>query len=144
MANPELWIGTEAQPALCSARSEKEMSTTIDLLPRTPHFAIEIIRLVTSLPANQTCSVLGTPLLRVGTSVGANYRAARRSRSRADFIARMEIVEEEADKCIYWLELLQEADETCRDHADRLRLEPDELTAIAVTSILTARKGPRT
>jgi four helix bundle protein len=77
-----------------------------DLMKRTKTFALEIIRLVGKLPKTQTAYVLGNQLLRCSTSVGANYRAARRGRSRAEFIAKMGIVEEEADEAVYWLELL--------------------------------------
>jgi four helix bundle protein len=76
------------------------------LKERTKQFALRIIRLVNALPSNFVADVLGKRLLRAGTSVGANYRAARRGRSKAKFIAKLGIVVEEADECGYWLELL--------------------------------------
>ena len=69
------------------------------LKERTYNFALQIIRLIESLPRNRIADVLGNQLLRCGTSVGANYRAACRARAQADFIAKMGIVEEEADEC---------------------------------------------
>lgn len=77
-----------------------------DLKERTKMFALEIIRLTEKLPKNRIADVLSRQFLRSGTSVGANYRAACRARSRADFISKMGIVEEEADETLYWLELL--------------------------------------
>ena len=71
------------------------------LQPRTKTFAIEIIRLVENLPKNRSAEVLGRQILRSGTSIGANYRAACRAKSRADFISKMGVVEEEADETIY-------------------------------------------
>ena len=75
---------------------------------RTFQFAVRVIRLVESLPKTETARTLGKQLLRSATSVGANYRAASRARSRADFIAKMGIVEEECDETIYWIDLLVE------------------------------------
>jgi four helix bundle protein len=73
---------------------------------RTTQFALRIIRLVNALPSNLVADVLGKQLLQAGTSVGANYRAARRGRSKAEFIAKLGIVVEETDEVGYWLELL--------------------------------------
>ena len=77
---------------------------------RTKLFALEVIRLVESLPKTKTGNVIGNQLIReLVPSVGANYRAACRSKSKADFINKLKIVEEEADESIYWMELLEEA-----------------------------------
>ena len=76
---------------------------------RTKAFAIRVIRLVEALPKNQTAKVIGNQLLRCGTLVGANHRAACRAKSLADFVAKMAIVEEECDESIYWMELIVEA-----------------------------------
>lgn len=70
------------------------------------NFGLRVIRLVQALPKNQVAVVLGNQLLRSGTSVGANYRAAVWGKSRADFIAKMGIVEEECDEALYWMEML--------------------------------------
>jgi four helix bundle protein len=81
-----------------------------NLKKRTKRFALEIIKFVESLPSDKTWAVLGRQLLRSGTSVGANYRAACRAKSPADFIFKMGIVEEEADESSFWIELLLEAE----------------------------------
>ena len=104
-----------------------------DFRERTFQFGIRCVRLVESLPKSMAAHTIGRQLLRAGTSVGANYRAASRGRSRADFISRMGIVEEECDEALYWMEVLVEL----------LRAEADEIIAITVSSIKTARKGPR-
>ena len=79
------------------------------LKEKTKSFALEIIKLIESLPRGRAADVIGKQLLDAGTSVGANYRAACRARSNADFISKMGIVEEEADEAIYWMELLIES-----------------------------------
>jgi four helix bundle protein len=84
--------------------------TNSELKLRTKKFALRIIKLVQSLPKNKIGDVLGHQLLRSATSVGANYRAACRARSQADFISKITIVEEEADESYYWLELICEAE----------------------------------
>lgn len=73
---------------------------------RTRRFALDVIRLIDSLPRTRTTAVVGRQLLRSGTSVGANYRAVCRAKSSADFVSKMGIVEEEADESIYSMELL--------------------------------------
>ncbi|MFM6245126.1 MAG: four helix bundle protein [Dolichospermum sp.] len=73
---------------------------------RTKQLALRVIRLVESLPNTKTADVIGKQLLRSATSVGANYRSACRAKSTADLIAKLSIVEEEADETLYWLELL--------------------------------------
>jgi four helix bundle protein len=110
-----------------------------NLKRRTKKFALEVIQLVESLPKDQTCRVLGTQLLRAGTSVGANYRAVCRAKSTADFISKFGTVEEEADESGFWLELLVEARKLDPKAAAPLIGEAGELTAIAVSSINTAR-----
>ena len=82
-----------------------------DLKARTQEFALRVIRLVESLPKGRgVCEVIGRQLLRCATSVGANYRAACRGKSAPDFIAKLGIVEEETDECLYWFELLIRSD----------------------------------
>ncbi len=76
------------------------------LKQRTKKFALDIIKFVESLSKGKTAEIIGKQLLRSRTSVGANYRAACRARSSADFIAKMGIVEEELDESIYWMEML--------------------------------------
>ena len=112
-----------------------------NLKQRTKQFALRVIKLVESLPADQTSRILGKQLLRSGTSVGANYRAASRSKSTADFISKMGTVEEEADESGYWMELLAEAGKVKPAKLSALMQEAGELTAISVSSINTARKS---
>jgi len=112
-----------------------------DLKQRTKLFALAVILFVESLPKSRTAEIIGRQLLRSGTSVGANYRSACRARSVADFIAKMTIVEEEIDECIYWMELLIESGTIEAKDACSLMKEANELLAITVSSIKTARKN---
>jgi len=107
---------------------------------RTKGLAIRIIKLVEALPNNSTGWVIGRQLLRSGTSVGANYRAACRARSIADMIAKLKIVEEEADETLYWLELLVEAQIMREERLRPLMVETDEIVAMTVASIKTLRR----
>jgi len=107
---------------------------------RTKQFALRMIRLVESLPRGRIAEVLGRQLLRSGTSVGADYRAACRAKSTADFISKMGTVEEETDESLYWMELLIETKIVEQDKLESLMKEADELLAITVSSINTARK----
>jgi four helix bundle protein len=111
-----------------------------NLKRRTKRFGLEVIRLVEKLPKDETCRILGRQLLRSGTSVGANYRAACRAKSSADFISKLGLVEEEADESGFWLEMLVDAEKLAPKIAAPLIQEASELTAIAVSSINTARK----
>jgi len=119
--------------ALESAMNENEMKK------RTKQFGLRVIRLVESLPNGQTARTIGNQLLRSGMSVGANYRAACRGRSKADFIAKAGISLEEADECLYWMEMLQEAGIVPVEKMKDLMKEADELVAIFTTSIKTAK-----
>ncbi len=110
-----------------------------EMKARTKKFALRVIRLVGTLSRSSTADIIGKQLLRAATSVGANYRAACRARSNAEFIAKLGIVEEESDECLYWLELLLEADLVKQDQVADLLKEADEITAIVVSSIQTAR-----
>ena len=112
-----------------------------DLKERTKAFAVGIVRLVQELPHGRVADVIGDQLLRSGTSVAANYRSARRARSRREFLAKMGIVEEEADESLLWLDLLIEARLVPSARVFDLRHESEELVAITVASIRTARGG---
>ena len=107
---------------------------------RTKAFALRILRLVESLPKTSTARIVGKQLLRSGTSVGANYRAACRAKSPRDFIAKMGIVEEEADETIYWIELLVEAKLIEQRLVADLLNEANEILSMVISSIKTARK----
>jgi len=111
-----------------------------NLKERTKQSALRIIKFVERLPKTNTTRVIGGQIVKSGTSVGANYRASCRARSTADFISKMGIVEEEADECLYWLELLVAAGLVTLDEASPLMDEANQLLSIAVSSIKTARK----
>jgi len=110
------------------------------LKERTKCFALEIIKLVESLPKGRTADVIGRQLLDAGTSVGANYRAACRARSPADFISKMGIVEEEADETIYWMELLIESGLVQKPDLTHLLDGVNQILAMTVSSIKTAKR----
>ncbi len=112
-----------------------------ELRERTKSFALRVVRLYRALPRNTEAQVLGKQLLRSGTSVGANYRAACRGRSRPEFIARIGIVAEEADEAVFWLELLIEAGIMPAKRLASLLKEARELTAIFSASAQTARRS---
>ena len=99
---------------------------------RTKQFALEIIRFCENLPNDETSKILRRQLLRSGTSVGANYRAACRAKSKLDFISKIGIVAEEADESGFWIELLQDAGKAQAKRADPLLQEANELVAISV------------
>ena len=117
--------------------------TPEELRARTRQFALRVIDLVESLPRRRTTDVVGGQLLRAGTGAGANYRAACRAKSNADFISKMGTVEEELDESLYWLELLLDSGVTAPDGVTLLVHEADELLAITVSSINTARGQKR-
>ena len=119
------------------------MNATHDLKNRTRAFALRVVRLVESLPRTRTADVMGKQLLRCGTPVGANYRAACRGRSRKEFIAKLGIVEEEADESIYWLELIADAGLLDRERLQPLLDEADALLSITIASIRTARANAK-
>ena len=121
------------------ANQERNSMEPKDLKQRTKKFALRIIRLVESLPRGKITDVIGKQLLRSGTSVGANYRSACRAKSTADFISKMGTVEEEADESIYWMELLIESGLISKDEVGELLDEADQIVAITVSSIKTAR-----
>jgi len=102
-----------------------------------------VIRLVESLPQTKTGSVIGYQLLKAGTSVGANYRAACRGKSAKDVIAKLGIVEEEADESLFWMELLIEAELVPEKRLADLMQEGNEILAMTVSSIKTLRKRRR-
>ena len=106
---------------------------------RTQRLALQVIELVEALPRSRIADVIGRQLLRCATSVGANYRSACRGKSTADVLAKLAIVEEEADETIYWLELLVQAKILSTDKVQRLIKESDEIVAMTVASIKTLR-----
>src|SRR5579872_6794705 len=117
------------------------MKPICDLKARTKQFALAIIRLCRTLPRTDEARILGKQLLRSGTSVGANYRAACRARSKAEFIAKLGIVLEESDETVFWLELLLETGLLSHERLEPLVKEANELTSIFVSSLCTAKKA---
>ena len=122
-----------------SAELQGENVAGSRLAARTRAFASAVVALVEELPRGRAADVVGLQLLRAGTSVGANYRAACRARSRREFIAKMGIVEEEADECQFWIGLLRERNLFDPQRLSSLLSEAGEILAMTVTSIRTAR-----
>ncbi|HEV7219425.1 MAG TPA: four helix bundle protein [Terriglobales bacterium] len=115
------------------------MKPADELKMRTKKFAIRIVKLFQALPHRDDARTLGKQLLRSGTSVGANYRAVCRSRSKAEFLARLGIVVEEIDETVFWLELLVESNIVSQQRLGSLQQEAKELLAIFASSQLTAK-----
>ncbi len=107
---------------------------------RTKQLALRVIKAVEVLPKNRTADVIGRQLIRSGTSIGANYRAACRGKSTADVIAKLRIVEEEADESAYWMELLIESGLVSEARLSELMQETNEIVAMTVASIRTLQK----
>ena len=107
---------------------------------RTKEFAKEIILLCRKLPNNREGRLIGDQIFRSGTSIAANYRSACRARSRAEFISKLSIVEEEADETLFWLEIIEEIKIFQYAKLDALMKENDEILSIVVASIRTAKR----
>jgi four helix bundle protein len=113
----------------------------LGLRERTKEFALRILRLCDALPKTDAARAIGRQLLRSGTSVAANYRAVGRARSRAEFVAKMGVVVEEADETVFWLELLADSGMVPKARLDELSREGNELVAIFVASQKTAKRS---
>jgi four helix bundle protein len=111
------------------------------IMERTKQFALRIVRLYGALPKSTEAQVIGKQVLRSGTSVGAQCREGHRSRSKAEFISKMNGALMELEETMYWLELLTEADIVPSARLSDLQHEAGELTAIIVTIINNAKKG---
>ena len=114
--------------------------TKQEMQARTKRYALRVIKLIDALPRNTTAQTIGKQLLRSGTSVGANYRAACRAKSTADFISKLSIVEEEADESVYWMELLVESNIVKKALLSSLIDEGDQILAIIVSAIRTLKR----
>ena len=110
---------------------------------RTKEFAKEIIRLCRKLPNNREGRLIGDQIFRSGTSVAANYRSACRARSKAELISKLSIVEEEADETLFWLEVINKMKIFHYEKLDDLMKENDEILAIVVASLKTAKLRKR-
>ena len=113
----------------------------MQLKKRTKEFAKNIIRLCRNLPTNREGRLIGGQMFRSGTSVAANYRAACRGRSKAEFVSKLAIVEEEADETMFWLELIKELSISKDPMVDDFLKESDEIVAMIVSSIKTTNKN---
>ena len=111
------------------------------LKQRTQEFALQVFKLVDALPRSRSEEIIGNQLAKAASSIGANYRAACRGRSKADFISKITIVEEEADETQYWLELLMNIGKTNQREIITLLEEAKELTAIFTASGKTAKQN---
>ena len=111
-----------------------------ELKIRTKEFAKKVIFLCRQLPDSREAGLIGDQLFRSGTSVGANYRAACRARSKADFISKLGISLEEADEALYWLEILLETNIVQANLLSGIMAEANELVAILVASLNTSKK----
>ena len=125
----------------CGMRNDQNPAGERDLKKRTKAFALRVLKLVDALPKTTAGRALASQIVRSGTSVAANYRSACRAKSNADFISKMSIVEEEADEALFWLELLEESELVPAAKLTAIKLEADELIAITVASIKTARRN---
>jgi four helix bundle protein len=112
-----------------------------ELKARTKRFALQVMALIDVLPNTVKGRVVANQLMRAATSVGANYRAACRGRSQAEFISKLSIVLEESDECCYWLELIMEGGLIPVEQVTDLYREADEITAIMTASHKTAQKN---
>ncbi len=115
--------------------------TSNELKLRTKNFSLRVIRMIEKLPKSNSAKVIGYQLIRSATSVGANYRAACRARTKAEFISKIKIVEEESDESLYWLELIQELQFFKNELISDLIREADELTAIFTSTVKTAKRN---
>ena len=113
-----------------------------DLGRRTRRFALAIVRLYAALPKSMVSHVMGRQVLRSGTSVGAHYREARRAKSNADFISKIESALQELDETGYWLELLQDARVVRGETVERILAESNELIAIFVSIVRKVKTKP--
>ena len=117
-----------------------------EMKTRTKEFAKNIINLCRKLPNNREGRLIGNQVFKPGTSLAANYRAACRGRSKAEFIAKLGIVEEEADETLFWLEVIEEMNIYDYDPSsvDSMMQECDEIIAIMVSSVKTAKRTKKT
>lgn len=121
-------------------RTTRGKSPAHDLVERTKKFALSFIGLYSRLPGTTLAQVMGRQLLRSGTSVGAQYREARRAKSDADFISKIEGALQELEETAYWLELLEESRVVATSEAATLRTEANELMSILVASVRTVKR----
>ena len=115
--------------------------TKEEMKTRTKQYALRVIKAVQALPNDRVANVLGSQFLRAGTSVEANYRAACRAKSTADFVNKLKILEEEGDESLFWMELLVESGIIPQRKLVALMKEGDEIVAIVVAALKTTRQN---
>ena len=108
---------------------------------RTKQIGLQVIKLIDELPNKPSAWAVAKQIVRSSTSIGANYRAACRAKSTADFINKLKIVEEETDETLYWLEILEEGLSVQKDKVSELTKETNEILSIIVASINTTKKN---
>jgi four helix bundle protein len=113
--------------------------TESEMKARTKAFSVEIVKFARALPRDAVTHEIMKQIVRSGTSVGANYRSSCRGRSTAEFIAKLGVVEDEADETLLWLEVLVDSGTVTKESAARLMNEADQIVAMMVSSIKTAR-----
>jgi four helix bundle protein len=110
---------------------ESEKQAFVESLKlRTKHFALRLIKMFQLLPKTDEARIIGKQLLRSATSVAANYRAANRARSQAEFYAKIVIVVEETDETLFWLEILEESNIVSKDKLKEIKQESEEILKI--------------
>jgi four helix bundle protein len=114
--------------------------TTDEMKMRTKRFSLMIIELAEKMPNTNVIRSITNQIVRSGTSVGANYRAVCRARSDREFVAKMNIVLEESDETLFWLEIIKEKMWIAKEELETLLKEANELTAIFVSSLKTVNK----
>lgn len=112
-----------------------------EILKRTKLFAIDCWKFCEKVPKTREYNAFVNQLIRSSSSVGANYRASQRAKSKADFINKLKIVEEEVDESVYWLEIFEEVSTNFSKEIKILKKEGSELLAIIVASINTAKRN---
>lgn len=122
-------------------KDEEDHGPVFDLRERTKLFGLRVVRMFVALPKSEEARVLGKQVLRTGTSVGANYREAHRSRSKAEFIAKVGDCLKELDETAYWLELLAESGIVQASKLAALQDETDQLLAILTTISKKTKNG---
>ena len=112
-----------------------------DIIARHRRFVLDVVGLCDSLPRGRSYDVFARQVIRSASSVGANYRAAGRAKSTADFINKLKIVEEESDESAYWLDLIGELKNVNKEQSKKLMREAEELLAMTVAAIRTAKSN---
>ena len=135
------WVFLTSNSVL-NLKEDNKLDQT-EMKSRTKEFAKEIIRLCRKLPNNRAGRLIGDQIFRSGTSVAANYRSACRARSKAEFISKLSIVEEEADETLFWLEVINEMKIFHYEKLDALMKENDEILAIVVAALKSAKLRKR-